>query len=255
LAGGEAVPETVRAPSAVITTEGERMLADQFQTAAAAAKNTHAVDELARLTWRAHGEGQIGDIDAAAIGEALQRRRASLAMSAYPRPAMAAHARRCEPRSPDRRASLERRRRQAMSGIVPARLAAHFTPGELAVLSVIGRQCQKRGACSLPIDALAALAGVCRTVVKNALRQARAVGLVLVKERRIPGRKSLTNVITAIGDWSAWLRRGGIGVRNMTSSIESVFNSESLPRQRGLSEGRKRKDHARLKPSSTMRGA
>jgi hypothetical protein len=128
-----------------------------------------------------------------------------------------------------------------MSGVVPARLAAHFTPGELAVLSVIGRQCQKGGTCSLPIDAIAALAGVCRTVVKNAMRQARAVGLVLVKERRIPARKSLTNVITAIGDWSAWLRRGNIGVRNMTSteseSLTTQFRAVSNRLKKGIRGG------------------
>jgi hypothetical protein len=74
-----------------------------------------------------------------------------------------------------------------MSGAVPAKLAAHFTTGECAVLSVIGWQIRRHGACSLPIDAIAALAGVCRTVVKRALRLARLHGLALVRERRIPG--------------------------------------------------------------------
>jgi hypothetical protein len=35
------------------------MLAEQFAAAAAAARNTAAIDEIARLTWRAHAEGQI----------------------------------------------------------------------------------------------------------------------------------------------------------------------------------------------------
>jgi hypothetical protein len=48
------------------------MLAEQFTTAAAAARNTAAVDEIARLTWRAHAEGQLHDAEAAAISEALQ---------------------------------------------------------------------------------------------------------------------------------------------------------------------------------------
>jgi len=55
-----------------------------------------------------------------------------------------------------------------------------------------------RGACVLPVDAIAALAGCSRTSVKNALRQAKLLGLILVKERRIPGRKSLTNIVTII---------------------------------------------------------
>jgi Bacterial regulatory proteins, gntR family len=184
-------------------------LADQFTAALACARTTHAVDDIARLLWKAHGERQLTDIDAMAISEALQRNRAALAMRAYPKAKTPVLAKRREPRSPDRRASIERRRRQAMSGIVPAKLAASFTLSELAVLSVIGWQVKRAGACSLPIDAIAALAGVSRTTVKRALRQARAVGLVLVRERRIPGRKSQTNVVTAIGAWSAWLRIAG----------------------------------------------
>ena len=54
------------------------MLADQF-AAAAAARNTAAVDEVARLTWRAHAEGQLADADAEAVSEALQARRAAFA--------------------------------------------------------------------------------------------------------------------------------------------------------------------------------
>jgi Helix-turn-helix domain len=54
------------------------MLADQFTAAAAAARNTAAVDEIARLTWRAHAEGQIPDTEAGAISEAIQARRAAL---------------------------------------------------------------------------------------------------------------------------------------------------------------------------------
>src|SRR5277367_2977577 len=131
------------------------------------------------------------------------------------------------PRSPDRQASIERRRRQAMSGVVPAKIAAAFTMGELAALTVIARQCQRGWVCALHIDALAALAGVCRTVVKNALRQARLAGLITVKERRIPGRKSLTNVVAIVSrEWTAWLRLT-IGVRNSIATDNQAFSSES----------------------------
>jgi hypothetical protein len=113
-----------------------------------------------------------------------------------------------------------------MSGVIPNRIAANFTMGELAVLTVIGRQCQRGGACTLHIDAIAARAGVCRTVVKNTLRAARAKGLLLVKERRIPGRKSLTNIVTVISrEWAAWLRLGMIGGRN-TPSTENLNKQE-----------------------------
>jgi hypothetical protein len=54
------------------------MLADQFLEAAAAVKNAHAVDEVARLLWRANAEGRILDVDAEAVSEALQARRPAL---------------------------------------------------------------------------------------------------------------------------------------------------------------------------------
>src|SRR5271166_6794890 len=116
------------------------MLADQLQAAAAAARNTAAVDEIARLTWRAHAEGQLQDTEAEAVSEALQARRATFATRRTasplrPAPSLPGPAR--SPRSPDRQASLQRRRRQAMSGVVPAKIAASFTMAELAVLTVI----------------------------------------------------------------------------------------------------------------------
>jgi hypothetical protein len=206
------------------------MLAEQFLAAAAAARNSTALDEIARLTWRAHGEGHLADRDAEAVSEALQTqrrafaaRRAPQALS-QPKPALGLprHAR--KPCSLDRQASVERRRRQAMSGAVPAKIAAAFTLGELAVLSVIARQCQRGGTCSLPIDAIAALAGVSRTTAQNTLRQARLLGLLEVKERRRRGLPSLTNVIKLISkEWSAWLKLSGEGIGFKKLSPTSIY--------------------------------
>ena len=215
-------------------------IANQFLEAAASGRTSTVLDAIARITWRAHAEGQLTDAEAEAISEALQaRRRAFAAGVGLPAPKAvfaALRPARRPPSSPDRRRSLERRRRQATSGIVPSKLASAFTMGELAVLTVIGRQCQRGGACTLHIDAIAALAGVCRTVVKNALRAARAGGLILVKERRIPGRKSLTNVVTVISrEWLAWLRLGGIGGRNPTSPVDSnKQEAKAAPLRGGL---------------------
>ena len=55
------------------------MLAEQFLAAAAGARNSTALDETARLLWRAHAEGNLADAEAEAIGEAVQARRATLA--------------------------------------------------------------------------------------------------------------------------------------------------------------------------------
>ena len=203
------------------------MLADQFHVAVTGARNSHALDEAARLLWRAHGEGQITDGDAEAISEALQARRAAFASPqrlsqakvalSLPRPAK-------RQRSPDRQASLERRRRQAMSGVVPARIAASFTQAEAAVLTVIARQCQRAGVCSLPVDMVAALVGVSRSTVKNAVRLAVRLGLIERRERRRRGLPSKTNVIKVISaEWSAWLKLGEhrvwVGVKSVTPTV------------------------------------
>lgn len=217
------------------------MLVEQFLAAAAGARNSTALDETARLLWRAHAEGHVADADAEAISEALQARRATFAARRAPqalsqsRPALAFPRPAQRSRSPDRQASLERRRRQAMSGAVPAKIAAAFTLAELAVLSVIARQCQQGRTCSLPIDALAALAGVSRTTVQNAQRQARRLGLLELKERRRRGLPSLTNVIKVISkEWSAWLKLsgGGIGFKNL-SPTDIYFHSKGITLGKG----------------------
>ena len=120
-----------------------------------------------------------------------------------------------------------------MSGVVPAKIAASFTMAELAVLTVIARQCQRTGVSVLHIDAIAALAGTCRTTVKRAFRQARLLGLLLVKERRIPGRKSLTNVVTIISkDWLGWLRLGIGGQMRPTTNNQALYSESSRPSPR-----------------------
>jgi hypothetical protein len=113
---------------------------------------------------------------------------------------------------------------------------------------VIGRECQRHG-CSLPIDMIGALAGVCRTLVQNALRAARRLGVILVKERRIPGRKSLTNVVTiASKEWSGWLRIGGgaIGFRNLNAT-DKVFSPMGAKGElRAFNKGGTRESSQRL---------
>jgi hypothetical protein len=79
------LPEIVRALRRGLTPNGEAMLAEQFAAAAAVARNTATVDEIARLTWRAHAEGQLHDAEAAAISEAAQARRAVLAGEKAPK--------------------------------------------------------------------------------------------------------------------------------------------------------------------------
>ncbi len=127
---------------------------------------------------------------------------------------------------------------------MPAKIAAAFTPRELAVLSVIGRQCQRGGTCLLPIDQIAALAGTSRTTAQNALRAARRLGLIEVRERRRRGLPSMTNVIKVISaDWSAWLKLSGpgVGFKLMSptdSHLSSYGETPQNPHQRRAVQGR-----------------
>lgn len=188
---------------------GRWMLAEQIAVAVAGARTSACLDNLARLTWRGLAEGHIAEADAEALSAAVEagrQRLGSRTTRVIPKAATAPR----RPVSPDRRKSLERRRRVAMSGAVPGAIALSFTMGELAVLSIVAREIQRRGRCELPVDAIAALAGVGRTVTQGALRRARQLGLLSIVERRHRGRASDTNVISVTSrEWATWLRIGG----------------------------------------------
>ena len=131
------------------------------------------------------------------------------------------------PATYDRARSQERRRRLAYSGPMPARLAAYFTPGELAALRVIADEVRDHGKCDLPLGEIAARAGVGRTTVQNAIRVATRLGLVSVQERRQPGARSLSNIIRIVSaEWRSWIERGrkGGGFKNPNPTNKLEFN-------------------------------
>jgi hypothetical protein len=181
------------------------------------------LDCIVRDMWTdcTHGlltEGDMEALDEAARTrrEELQTRRTETRPKARPVHSRAPRAPSRRPqRSPDKQRSIERRRRLVASGPLPPPLAARFTWGEIAVMRIIGDECRAKGYCDLCIDAIAARAGVHRTTVQNALREAQGRGevpgtpIISVQERRRPGQKSLTNVIHNIcAEWRDWLRKG-----------------------------------------------
>lgn len=228
------------------------MLLEQFTAAAAGARNFAALDEISRLSWRALAEGVFDDDAAHNVSEAVEARRLVLkgqgdrkALS-FSKPATARHlcfgsrGSQARPVSPDKAASLARRRRWAASGALPPQIAAEFTQAEVAALAVIARECQRRGRCELPIDAVAALAGVSRTTVQNALRHARRIGVLAVQERRRRGQKSLTNVVAiTASEWQAWLRIGG-GFKKFSTTNTDLYGSAETPVESGDRAGRSR---------------
>jgi len=74
--------------------------------------------------------------------------------------------------------------------------------------------------------AVAARAGVSRTKAKEAIREAKRLGVIEVRERRRPGARSLPNLVTIVDrEWLAWLKRGpkrgGFGNAHATDNLAS----------------------------------
>jgi hypothetical protein len=105
-------------------------------------------------------------------------------------------------------------------------------------MRIVGDECRAHGCCFLHIDAIAARAGVHRTTVQNALREAQGRGevpgfpIISVQERRRKGQRSLTNIIRIVArEWSDWLRKGpcrppGVGSNCTTDKKLSTTDTD-----------------------------
>jgi hypothetical protein len=178
------------------------------------------IDYLSRQLWQAHAAGHIPDDEAQRLAEKLHRRRgesgaAQGALFRFPgsqTPTINQTAPRIFLRaraqfSPDRRKSIERRRRLAASGPMPPELACQYTVGELAVLRIVGDEVHAKGTCDRSLAEIAARAGVCRKLAQLTMRMAARDGLITVQRRPRPGRKNLSNVVRIISAaWQAWLK-------------------------------------------------
>jgi hypothetical protein len=175
-----------------------------------------ALDDVVRAVWQAHGQGLLDDEEAGALAERAHTRRivttATQGAVTASQPPGRHHPSIFPPRRPQRprkRAdAIARRRRVAASGAMPPALAARFTTGETAALAIVADEVRRKGQCELPLDAIAARAGVSRSTTKNAIRTAREHGLVHVIERPRPGQKHLSNLTRIVDrEWRAWLKR------------------------------------------------
>lgn len=200
------------------------MTAIDLLTAISGTKSLSALDGYCRAVWCDWGAGRLTDDQAQSLAETIEARRREVRgrdTVAARVPQVAAQARaagrpshfppkRKAPRSPNRRASIERRRTLAASGPMPPQLAAQFTTGELAALRIVADAVRDRGACMLTLGEIAARAGVCVTTVRNALRQAAREGLLTIEERRRNKQPNLANVVRVVSrEWTNWIARGG----------------------------------------------
>ncbi len=223
------------------------------------------LDNLGRAVWHHWGKGEFTDDEATFLNSAIDNRRplgrrASSAPGAVTaKPVGRLHARlgsrftpRQRPRSPDRQASRDRRRRLGGSSALPDTLRHHYTEGQRAVLCIIAGEIKHHGVCDLPIDKIAALAGVCRTTVQTTLHEARRLAHIRITERPIPGRKHLPNLIEiASAEWRTWLKRGPSAHRPIGSkAVILASTTKNTYRKKEASEEEKCRGSS-LRPPDT----
>src|SRR3954449_2081919 len=174
------------------------MFCDQLRASIEAAPRA-ALTKLSAVLWQAFTASHITEAEASDLSALIEARRA------LPPPQKPVQRRfGSRPRSP---ASMERRRRWAASGCLPPALAARFTLAEVSVLAVVAAEHRRRGDCRLTNKEIADVAGVSITTVKNALRAARALGLISVEERRLSAFRNAPNIVRIVSpEWRVWLR-------------------------------------------------
>ncbi|MCJ2061765.1 helix-turn-helix domain-containing protein [Methylobacterium sp. J-088] len=179
-----------------------------------------ALPTVTALLWHAYGEGQVTEAEAEALSGLIESRQvksatlAGLPLTDTPQDHQSSPKRPGIGSRPRTDASMERRRRWAASGRLPPGIAARFTLAEQAVLALVAAETVRRKDCRLSIENMAAVTGVCRSTVKNAIREARQFGLLSVEERQITGFRNDTNVVRIISpEWLAWIRLARKGGR------------------------------------------
>jgi hypothetical protein len=194
------------------------------------------LDDLAQSLWAHWGKGDLTDEEATFLGSAIAKRRPGGGIGgarglAKPigklnGPVGSRFVSRQRPRSPDRQASRDRRRCLGGSSALPANLRHHYTEGQRAVLCIIAGEVKHHGICDLPIDKIAALAGVCRTTVQTTLHEARRLHHIRVTERPVRGRKHLPNVVEIIArEWRAWIKGAPTAHRPIGSKVVNLVST------------------------------
>jgi hypothetical protein len=165
-------------------------------------------DDIARRLEEASYEREaalFGPQSSDALSQAREDDRAELIAAARPRSIF-------PPRrhiaSPDREKSRLRRRRNGLSRSMPDQLAERYSEALRSVAHVIAEEHLVRGECTLPNDQIAALAGVCRSTVRNHRKESVERREIEVIERPNRGGPNDTNIIRIVDPaWLQWLKK------------------------------------------------
>jgi hypothetical protein len=218
------------------------MFADHMVAAIDAARTLTRLDDLSKSIWQGLTAGAVGDDDAQRLAELLHVRRKVVRGDIVPvgippgRPSIFPPKR--PQRAPVRAVAIARRRHLAASGPMPPTLACKFTVGELAVLKVVADEVRDHGRCDRTLGEIAARAGVCHRLARNAVRQAERLGLLTIEERRRQGQKNLPNVVRVVSrEWLTWLTRGDRGKKSAAHGQEDRRKGAPTARRAAAEEG------------------
>ncbi|MFA1677233.1 hypothetical protein ACDY97_32155 [Rhizobium mongolense] len=176
------------------------------------------IESFLSLLWRGHGEGHLNDEDADQLSRAAYSRKATLdearekrmppTRSYFPQRAKTGRSR--EDAASGLRCSVRwaRKRRLGDMAALPPHVRDRFTEGERAVLYIVASDYRHHNACSSSIKEIGDRAGVGVTTVRNTLRKARHLGLLLIQERPQWRAKHLTNIVKIVcAQWLGWIRK------------------------------------------------
>jgi hypothetical protein len=231
-----------------------------------ACQNPDQLHAMASLIWERRGAGAVNDDEASYLVSCIERRRplsrrtstGKFAVIGKMNVRISRFLPRQRQRSPDRRASRDRRRMLGGSSALPDNLRHHYTEGQRSVLCIVAGEVKRHGICDLPIDKIAALAGVCRTTVQTAMHEARRLHHIKITERPQPGRKSLPNIVEIVSrEWQTWIKRGPSAARFIGSNpVKMVSTTKSINlSKKGLGKDLQRSCGRGPPQNSSWRGA
>ncbi len=189
------------------------MVADDIRRAIETATRL-TLPAVTALLWRAFGEERITEAEAEALSVLIEtRQRSAPAQTAgqTSNPTGTGHTE--ETGDPQTLVRAPRRAWAPARGRMLASNAdaAGRPPGGFLRLSRLGSRWLSRQPChssrprrparataACPFPHLAAVAGVAETTVRNAIREARKLGLLTVEERRVTGYRNDTNVVRIV---------------------------------------------------------
>lgn len=203
------------------------MFTNKISTAVAEANTLDQINSVSAVIWKSHSANLITDDVAQRLAVALDAKKKALATRVAGNRVRrtSVHLKR-----PATCLRLRRRRTWSSSSQVPASIACHYTPGQLAVLSVIVSLLRNTPTISKTLQEIGDIAGVCRKTVQRTLNASKALGHLKVVERRASVTKNLPHVISAIDPvLREWINKKPVRWTNVSSLKKQIYSGPYKP--------------------------